>query len=136
MIDEILSKKESILGTKTNKNSSNIYDEIVEYLESIPQNTVNLSKENNMHMSSVVGKIQDISIGNFSEGTAFLMAEFDKNFGEMLKNPIKNLIRRILQYAKTLYYKPKQYETAYTQVLSSNTVDSPDQRRREHKDAA
>lgn len=37
------------------------------------------------------------------------MAEFDKNFGEMLKNPIKNLIRRILQYAKTLYYKPKQY---------------------------
>lgn len=71
MIDEILSKKESILGTKTNKNSSNIYEEIVEYLESIPQNTVNLSKENNMHMSSVVGKIQDISIGNFSEGKAF-----------------------------------------------------------------
>lgn len=73
MIDEILSKKESILGTKTNKNSSNIYEEIVEYLESIPQNTVNLSKENNMHMSSVVGKIQDISIGNFSEGTAFFL---------------------------------------------------------------
>jgi hypothetical protein len=65
MIDEILSKKDTILGTKTNKNS-NVYEEIVEYLESIPQNTVNLSKENNMNMSSVVGKIHDVTIGNFN----------------------------------------------------------------------
>lgn len=64
----------------------------------------------------LLGRFMMLLLGILIKVCYFLCVEFDKNFGEMLKNPIKNLIKRILQYAKNLYYKPKEYETASTQV--------------------
>lgn len=35
----------------------------------------------------------------------FAYAELEENFGKMLRNPIKKLIKRVLEYAKCLYSK-------------------------------
>lgn len=44
MIEDILKRKEMILGAK-NLRVNNIYEEIMQYLENIPQSTLNLSRD-------------------------------------------------------------------------------------------
>lgn len=55
---------------------------------------------------------------NIYEGKLSSYIEFDKNFEDMLKHPIKKLIKRIIDYAKALYCKNKDSTTVETQVTN------------------
>lgn len=75
-----------ILGNNGKNKSNNIYEEIVQYLENIPQGTIALSKENGASLAScVVGGLQEVQVGNFGECKIWVIVELEKNFGLMLK---------------------------------------------------